>query len=517
MSVARTSAWLTLLNALTQASSFILFAAIAALFGANWQTDAFFLALAVPALVINPLNNSVASAFIPLLTKYRVLRPEALGGVLGSALVHVSIFAVLASVALALAVPLGLSLVGGQLQEHTERLAREHILLLLPMIVAQAASSVLGAAYNAAGRFATPAAAAATRYLATLLLVVVLRPALGVTSLPIAFSGASLVQLVLLAARWTALATPLRFTRAVDPPARRSLWLALPLMAGNTLQQFGFLISRVLAAHLSEGSVSVLDYASRLAVGMMELVTSGVFLVTLADWSEVVARSRTQDLRRKLGETLRLVLFIIAPIAGLTVGLAVPLVTLVFERGAFAATFTPVTAAVLALLALAMPFDAIARCYLRVLLVWEELWTAAAIATLRLVFTVVTAVALLGSLGVRGLAVADGLAVLVIMAVMVNRVDRRLGPVLREARGPLLRISLAGGVALGFAAAAAHALSSYPPAVVFILGSVGAGVTFAAAAYLLRVDEVGRLLAFLRTPWQRLNWSRPARRPGPGE
>jgi putative peptidoglycan lipid II flippase len=505
MSVARASAWLTLLNGFAQATSFLLFAAIAALFGANWQTDAFFLAMTVPALLINPLNNSVTSAFVPLLTKYRLQRPDSLGTFLGSALVYASLFAVLASSLVVVFAPAGLSLMGGGLREHTDRLARQYILLLSPMIVAQTASAMLGAAYNAAGRFTIPAAAVAARYLATLLLIFVLRPTLGVTSLPIAFSGGSILQLVLLWALWGRLRIRLRFTWEVEPLARRSLWLTLPLTAGNTLQQFGFLVSRFLAAQLTPGSVSVFDYASRLCVGVMEFVTSGVFLVTLADWSEVAAQQRLAELWDKLRKTIMIVLFVVVPVVAAVLALREPFIAVVLQRGEFKATLTPLTASVLAYFLVAMPIDVIARTYLRVLLVTEDLWAVGALATLRLTTTVVLSVLLVRLLEVRGLALADSLAILVTGAVVVVRAERRVGGTLSSLGKPSAKLLLSGVAAWGVAVIVRDATAEMSPWVVLPVASICAVATYVAVTRFLRLRELDPVWRFAAAP---LSWIR---------
>ena len=76
---------ITFLNVLTLVAGLLLYPFIAGRFEAT-ATDAFFLALTVPWLIIGPVMNEVASTLIPVLTECRHRRPEAVAHLVGSAL-----------------------------------------------------------------------------------------------------------------------------------------------------------------------------------------------------------------------------------------------------------------------------------------------------------------------------------------------------------------------------------------------------------------------------------------------
>ncbi|HLF02553.1 MAG TPA: lipid II flippase MurJ, partial [Anaerolineales bacterium] len=161
--VALDSIVVTVLNGMAQAASFLLFAVIAALFGANWQTDAFFLAFSLPTIVIGTSINVIASVFIPLMTEWRIQHPEALGSLIGSALAYGFIFSGVSAVCIALIAPaiLGtLSIVPGV----TQQLAVMHMRMLSPMIVVQTLIGLVSAVYNSGRRFWWPALTASLRF-----------------------------------------------------------------------------------------------------------------------------------------------------------------------------------------------------------------------------------------------------------------------------------------------------------------------------------------------------------------
>ncbi|HNI35973.1 MAG TPA: nuclear transport factor 2 family protein, partial [Microthrixaceae bacterium] len=83
-------------------------------------------------------------------------------------------------------------------------------------------------------------------------------------------------------------------------------------------------------------SVSVLDYASRISGAVMELLTGGVLLVSLADWAETMAAGDQPALRSKLRRTALTMLALVLPVTACLAALRAPVVALALQRGRFA-------------------------------------------------------------------------------------------------------------------------------------------------------------------------------------
>jgi putative peptidoglycan lipid II flippase len=495
--VAFDSAVVTALNILGQFASFVLFAGIAALFGADWQTDAFFLAMTIPALFIGAVVNALTSAFIPLLTEYRVHRPDELGRFVGSILLAVTGLGLLATLLIALLAPLLLAASAGGLSDEARRLAYQHTLLLSPMIVVQSVIGVLAAVYNAEQRFAPPATAVVLRYIGTLLLIWLLRPSLGVLSLSAGFVIGTLLNLAVLITFWSRLGVKLTLTHTFDSQLTRALRLALPLIAGTAALQLGIVISRLLAAQLPEGSVSVLDYATRIASAILEILTSGIFLVTLADWSQLVVQGLRDVLRVRLRQTIQMVLFLVTPIVAVLLVLREPLIAFLLQRGAFDAALVTVTANVLGLLLLAIPLDVVGRTYVRLFLVWHETSVLGGLATLRLVTMSVLALILMPALGVFGIALADAIALALVALCLVTLANRRLGNTLDGLWMPIGKLAVASagsGLAVLVVANGLQQLSTWA---MLPLAALAGGLCYLLLSWLLRVQELLQIRQFI--------------------
>jgi putative peptidoglycan lipid II flippase len=495
--VAFDSAIVTILNLLGQIASFVLFAGIAALFGANADTDAFFLALTIPSLFIGSAVNAITSVFIPVLTEYRIRQPDELGRLVGSALLFM---ATLSAVALLITVPAASSIIrltGGGFSAETQQLAAGHLLLLTPLIATQTLIGVLAAVFNAAQRFVLPSAAMVVRHLATLLLIWALRPMLGTLSLSVAFVLGTGVHLLLLVAFLPRLQIRISFHSRITRELLQPFRLALPLIGGTAALQLGIILSRFLAAQLPPGSVSILDYATRISSAVIEILTSGVFLVTLADWSRLVAEGVHEELRHRLRQTVLVVLFFVTPVVAALLVLREPIIVLLLQRGAFDSSKVAVTSQVLALLLLGIPIDVIGRAYVRLFLVWHETLVIGALAALRLVILGSIALILTPTLGLIGIALAENSALLIITLCLVLLANRRLGNTFAGLWLPITKIAIASSAC---AAAMTLATGSLQQASVFVivpLATLIGAICYVATSWLLRIQELAYLFQLI--------------------
>jgi putative peptidoglycan lipid II flippase len=122
------------------------------------------------------------------------------------------------------------------------------------------------------------------------------------------------------------------------PGLRAVLRLMGPGLLGVAVYQINIILSRTLASFLPEGSVTYLYYAFRLVElpqGLFIYALAGAMLPSLSGYA---ARQDFEGLRQAYRFALRTTVFITLPAAvGLGV-LALPVVAVIFQRGAFDAT-----------------------------------------------------------------------------------------------------------------------------------------------------------------------------------
>ena len=437
----RSALTVTALNVFSVGLSLLIYPVIARRYTPQ-ETDAFFLALTIPMLFIVPATNAIASVLVPIIVQTQHRRPQAVGEVVGSALAHCTIWATLAALLVTFGVPwivrLGVDLLPSVSIEHVGA----DLLWLSPLIVLQTSASVLDAALNAMGFFAVPAVAMFVRQAATLATLLAASTAIRSHSLALAFTIGALAHLMVIAAGWRSSSTPFRVTLRLEADVILALRLAVPVLVSTFVLQGGVVASRSLAAGLPAGSITALDFASRISSGLLELMTSGVLIVILGNWSLYAARGELSELRSRLQYTIRVVLFVVLPIATVLYVLRRPAIDLWLSTKGTPG-LTPLTSACLGLLLLGLPADVVSRIYVRMFLVYQKTGVLAKLALARTLTMLVVAVALVDRLGVPAIALGDSLGVALTLMGLALAAGPFLGNTL-AGMGGLYRPSLSG-------------------------------------------------------------------------
>lgn len=139
----------------------------------------------------------------------------------------------------------------------------------------------------------------------------------------------------------------LRSFFGLDNPDARQVWvLFLPIWLGSLLGQVYIVVERALASGLAEGSLAALSFADKLRQLPLGLFVAAISTVLFPTLSELSAKGDKRGLEETLSSGLRLVALITVPAAFGLAMLREPIVRLLFERGAFDASSTATTAAV---------------------------------------------------------------------------------------------------------------------------------------------------------------------------
>lgn len=460
MSELRTSASVTLVNVVGQVASFGLFAVIAYLYGADASTDAFFLALAVPTLLVGPLANAIHSVVVPMFTASRVTTPEETPALARVVVERVSAVSLIACLLLYAAVPWALQLM--DLSESERMSVRTQSSILLPMVLLQTLSAVLQAILNAEGQFVRPALAFAFRHLTALVVIAAMHAHYGVSALAPAFSVGALAQFawLLWQARHLHGGAPVSARRRED--LQRGLHTAAPVIASAMILQGGAFVLRAFASALPDGSVTVFDYASRITSGVVELTSSGVLLVVMVRWSELVARAEWEQLRQRVRDAVSIAIVVLVPIAALMATLSPDVIAVLLGRGHLDERSIALTSVVLAILALTIPVEIVGRLYLRFFLAGRTTRLLTGLALLRLVSLVLGALALTEAWGVRGLTIAETFSVLSYVSVLAWFTGRKLGGTVLPQPAVLIGAVIGGLAAAGLAWWIRHLMLGWP-------------------------------------------------------
>jgi putative peptidoglycan lipid II flippase len=404
---------------------------LSGLFGASRSTDAYYVATLVPRTLYDlMIGGQLNGAIIPVLSEVVTKEGQkALWQLLSVLLSLVTAVLALIVLLLILFAPQVVALVGVGYDAQTQALATELLRLTSPALIFLSLFAVLSGALYALRSFTLPAMAGAVFNACIVLGMILLAPPLQViTTLNhgnIAWSSGRPLDAIRAAALgWLigaiaqmALQLPglrgarLHLTLQWRHPALKKIGkLYVPIMFSLIVDAVVRFFSYNFASQTGSSSLSYMNWATTLIQFPQGLVTTAIsiaILPTLARQSVLITRDGDLPFKDTLGLGLRLAITLMLPAAvGLFV-LATPIVTLVFEHGAFNPADTIITAHALRLYLLGLPFAAIDLLVVYAFYAKQDTLTPALVGVVSLVVYMIVAVALLPRFGLFTLMLAD--------------------------------------------------------------------------------------------------------------
>jgi putative peptidoglycan lipid II flippase len=481
-------------------------------FGVEGPINAFTVAFQVPNLVRSLVADAaVSAAFVPvfseLLEKHERLRAWrvastllwlvllGLGGL-------TALFVVLAPWIMR---PFGYE---GSDEELVVGLSR----VLFPIVVLLGLSGVVVGILNTYEHFAAPALAPVAWNL-----VIILGLVLGVPRAETDSSKLYVYAVAVVVATVVQLVLPLPWLRgrddrlrvAVDwrdPAVKRVFVLMLPVTLGLGLINFNQVVNTFFAARYIDPQLapSAIEAAFRIYMLPQGMFSVAIATVLFPSLSRLAVRADTEAFRATVAVGLRQIGFLLLPASAVAAVLAVPIVRLLYERGAFGPDETDVVAAALVAFAAGLTFNGTMLMLNRAFFSLQSPWVPTAIALANLVFQVVLNAALF-RVGIWGIPLATSLVNLAGTVALVVVFRRRVGRI--EGRRTLdayVQITVASAAAAGAAFGVWYGLDealgrSLGAQVVSVTGGIlAAGAVFLAAARMLRVRELDALVSLVR-------------------
>jgi putative peptidoglycan lipid II flippase len=291
-----------------------------------------------------------------------------------------------------------------------------------------------------------------------------------------------------------------------DPAVKRMFALMLPVTLGIGLINFNLVVNTFFAARFVDPRLapSAIDAAFRIYMLPQGMFSVAVATVLFPRLSRLAARRDEAGFRDTVSLGLRQIGFLLLPASAVAAVLAEPIVRLLYQRGDFTASQTPVVASALAAFALGLTFNGTMLMLNRAFFSLQNAWVPTTIALGNLALNVVLN-AILYRVGVWGIPLATSLvniagtlALLVVFRRRLGRMDGRAlaSSYVRIAAGSAVAAGVAFGVWLGLDEALGRSLGAQ---VVTVGGGIVAGIAvYLVGSWLLKVRELQTLLSLRR-------------------
>jgi putative peptidoglycan lipid II flippase len=342
---------------------------VARRFGAGDALDAFYIALLLPSFIGAVVDGSFNAAFIPIYIENREREEQKIASCLFANIAIFNIVA-LALVALALAGSQRwlLPLLGSGFSRQKLALARPMFFVFLASMSIVGLSTLWRAALSAHDCFTLASIAPIANPIALIILLLIAGPHRGIGSLVGGAVLGNLGELCIAGYGIRKLGLPLlpRW-HGNDLQTQRVLWQYAPTITGALLMGGTTLVDPAMAAMLGSGSVSALNFAYKLPALVLNIGLSSLSTAILPSFSRLSAKADWQEMRRVLLNYTGLLALVTIPLTLTLIVLSKPIVSLVFQGGAFTPADTALVARTQIMFCLEIPFYSIAILYVRAL------------------------------------------------------------------------------------------------------------------------------------------------------
>jgi putative peptidoglycan lipid II flippase len=399
---------------------------LARVFGSGAALDAYLLAFLIPSFLADIFCGSLVPVLVPKLVEfeYHGGRMDAIGlsgyilrrGLWLSGCAAVAIAGGAAAVAT----------LGAENARLNLRLIGILTILMTPILPLAAVANVWRAVLNSQDRFAVPALTFTLPPAIIILCILFAGRGHGIWILAAGTSFASVAEVVMLG-------LGLRSTGFPILPRRRERNFSLVevkkeyvyLAAATAMSAGSAFIGQSMAAALGSGSVSILNYGTRLSSVLMAIGPSALSVTILPRFSHMAAARDWARLKRSLTRILSGSLVVAGAAAVLLIIFSIPIIRLILQRGAFTAADTGMVVSVQVFSLLQLPFILGITILMRVLSVLKANRVLLPLSGGVLVINTGLNYGLMNRYGVAGIALSGSLAQAMLFAALAILVFQR--------------------------------------------------------------------------------------------
>ncbi|MBO5454046.1 MAG: murein biosynthesis integral membrane protein MurJ [Clostridia bacterium] len=325
----------------------------ASLYGTGSESAAYMAASQIPLNFFDIiLGMAIVSAFVPVFNEYRELKGEGeantfAGKFIGAVFLISFIVSVLGVVFSSTLIHI---IVGGFADDiDTAKLASTLLKILFPSMMFTAIAYCYAGILQSYGEFKIPAAMSIVSNAVAIIYMFFLNSRFGIIGVAVSMLAGWILQLAILviplAKRHYKFNISLDFR---DEGMKKVYKLALPIFLSSWVQPFNVMFNLHLASFLNDGqAVSALSYANRLYLIIASVFTTSVTNVILPELSRLFVQGEKKECAFITQNSVKAAILFLLPVTMLFVVFRVPIIEIIYQRGAFDSNSTYLTSTAL--------------------------------------------------------------------------------------------------------------------------------------------------------------------------
>lgn len=297
-----------------------------------------------------------------------------------------------------------------------------------------------------------------------------------------------------------------------DKYLRRLLWLVIPVLIGVAVNQISTIVDRTIASTLAEGSISALNYANKLNQFVMGMFIVSISSVIYPMLSKLTTQNNKEEFYKSIKTSVNTVILLVIPISSGAMILANPIVKMLFERGEFDTRATQMTAIALVFYSIGMIGFGLRDILGKVFYSLQDTRTPMKNAIIAIVLNIVLNLLFVNftNMGIAGLAFATSISAIVTIILLFISLRKKIGQFGGKSILVVLIKSIISAAVMSIVTLFAYNLlgGALPAGKLYetisLVVSVGCGaLTYGICIILLKVDEINLILETIKNKIKR--------------
>lgn len=335
-SLTKSMIFVSMASTLTLLFSFLKETVTANYFGTSAHADTYTIAVQLPVVLFSTVSMAVSTVVIPVYSRKYVQESKESANIYAANLITilVCIATVFTGFAILFAKPI-LKITAPGLSQEQIPLAISIFRIVVPTVICTIVIKVNNGVMNFHNEFTKPVLVINFLNITFSIIVLLFADKYGIMSAVFGIIIGTLLEFfVSCLIRRRYMKYKITFDLH-DNAMKESVLMSVPVLIGIGVDEVGKVFDKMIASMLTTGSVSSLNYASRLSTAISSLLFTGISTVSYPEYTKSVAEGNEENVSRVFLYTMQLYFIIILPVIVGGSFLSKEIIMIVFCRGEF--------------------------------------------------------------------------------------------------------------------------------------------------------------------------------------
>jgi putative peptidoglycan lipid II flippase len=392
--------------------------------------DAFFQAFNVPMVLFIMIGAAITTTLIPLYSEKLKEGKNEAGDFISNVLnVFVIVTLAISIICIIFSGPivklLNPGFIGSKL-ELTQKLTN----VLIPTLIFNAVIYIFNAVLQSEGNFTIPSLVALPLNIITIGYLILFGGKFGVIGLTIVTFVATFAQII--PQTFAMKRTGFKYSFKVnfkDPMLIKMCIMLVPVILGTGVQQINTFVERAQATHFGEGGPTDINYAYRVFALFIDIFVVTLSTIIYPKMARQISRNELGEMKKTLSESLGMLILMILPMSFIVIIQSRPIIYILFQRGDFKQEATIQTSMILAFFAIGLLAFGMRDFVCKAYYTLKDTRTPMINSAIAMVINIILIFAYKGSLGLRGLALANAVSMYVACGLLIYTLRKRIGSI----------------------------------------------------------------------------------------